>query len=321
MTAHNKQARAGALGLAAPKSRMSFAEIKDSIAGREEQILDALRIPWESKRPIRCPFVDHDDQNPSWRWDSRKSKFYCSCGHGDVFDIVARVLGISTKKAARWVMDSGYIRIDPQEIRAALELKKSKLEHARIDKQIAAQDATASDQRRWAAALPVTGNGYSQKKGLFPLGCRQDGHVILAPLTDSTGTIRAVEYIYPSGDKRTIKGAATAALSYKVGKIRDGVINVCEGVADAWAVHDMTGEAVAAARGTGNLPTVVHLLADQFPKHRIVVWADADAPGIKAVEKAQKLVDRLEVIYPDTGCKDPWETWHARRKGNGACDD
>lgn len=311
MTPNNDKPLPGAAGIAALKMRFSFSDIKDSIAGREEQILDALGVNWESKRAIRCPFPDHDDKTPSWRWDSRMSKFYCSCGHGDVFDVVARVLGVSLKNAACWVMNSGYIRTDPDLIRAAVELKKTKLDQARVDEQIAAEEATAIDQRRWSEAKAATGTAYSRNKRLFPLGCRQDGQILLAPLTDSTGRLVAVEYIKPDGLKMTTKGACVAGLSFKIGKPTSGVIHVCEGVADAWAIHEITGESVAAARGAGNLPSVTLLLADQFPAHRIVVWADADAAGIEAAAKAQELVDRAEVQYPAPGCKDPWETFAA----------
>lgn len=311
MTPNNDKALPGAAGLAALKTRFSFSDIKDNIAGREELILDALGINWESKRAIRCPFPDHDDKTPSWRWDSRKSKFYCSCGHGDVFDVVARVLGVSLKKAACWVMDSGYTCTDPDLIRAAVELKKAKLDHAHADEQIAAQEATASDQRRWSEAKVATGTAYSRNKRLFPLGCRQDGQILLVPLTNDTGRLEAIEYIHPDGLKMTSKGASTAGLSFKVGKPKNGVIHICEGVSDAWAIHAMTGEAVAAARGSGNLPAVAVLLANQFPLHRIVIWADSDAAGMNAADKAQKLVDRAEVQYPAPGCKDPWETFAA----------
>jgi phage/plasmid primase-like uncharacterized protein len=314
MAPNNDKALPGVAGLAALKTRFSFSDIKDSIAGREEQILDSLGVNWESRRAIRCPFPDHEDKSPSWRWNSTKGKYYCSCGHGDVFDVVARILGTSIKGAAQWVMESGYIRTDPELIRAAVEFKKAKLDHARVEEQIAAEEATAADQRRWTEAKEATGTAYSRNKKLFPLGCRQDGKNLLAPLTNDTGRLVAIEYIYPDGLKMTSKGAITAGLSFKIGKPTNGVINICEGVADAWAIHAMTGDAVAAARGSRNLPAVALLLANQYPLHRIVVWADSDAAGMKAADKAQELVDRAEVQYPAPGCNDPWETFAAMQE-------
>ena len=70
--------------------------IKQAVAGREEEILDALSVDWYSGRPhIRCPYSDHPDIHPSWRWDARARKAFCSCNKGDgIFDIVAKVEGI-----------------------------------------------------------------------------------------------------------------------------------------------------------------------------------------------------------------------------------
>jgi hypothetical protein len=69
--------------------------VRAAARGRETDILDALSIPWRQGRPhIQCPYPDHVDNNPSWRWDSKKDCAFCTCQSGkadDIFDIVMKV--------------------------------------------------------------------------------------------------------------------------------------------------------------------------------------------------------------------------------------
>lgn len=77
------------------------AAIRQAIAGREEEVLDGLGIPWRSGRPhIRCPYPYHADNDPSWRWDAVTRKGFCSCTRGDnVLDVIAKVEGCDFEAA------------------------------------------------------------------------------------------------------------------------------------------------------------------------------------------------------------------------------
>src|SRR3954462_1596679 len=66
--------------------------IQAVVKGRETEILHALGISWRGGAPhINCPYPAHDDQNPSWRWDEKKSKAFCTCikGSHSIFDVVS----------------------------------------------------------------------------------------------------------------------------------------------------------------------------------------------------------------------------------------
>ena len=71
-------------------------DAKAAVAGHERAVLAALKIT-PPHRPrygrIRCPYGTHPDRNPSWRWDDRKARAYCSCGtHGeDIFAIAMKM--------------------------------------------------------------------------------------------------------------------------------------------------------------------------------------------------------------------------------------
>ena len=59
---------------------VTTADIRATIKGQETEFLDALKIPWGAGKPhIRCPYPRHSDANPSWRWDRRKNRAYCTC--------------------------------------------------------------------------------------------------------------------------------------------------------------------------------------------------------------------------------------------------
>jgi hypothetical protein len=74
--------------------------IRTALHGREIEVLDQLNIDWRCAKPhISCPYKDHDDSHPSWRWDERKRKAFCSCGARDVLGVLMGVEGIEFEAA------------------------------------------------------------------------------------------------------------------------------------------------------------------------------------------------------------------------------
>ena len=68
---------------------------------REIEILQALRISWQDGAPhIRCPYAAHSDHHPSWRWDQRKHRAYCTCiGRHSIVDVVMHAQGLEFEAA------------------------------------------------------------------------------------------------------------------------------------------------------------------------------------------------------------------------------
>jgi hypothetical protein len=68
--------------------------IREAIKGRETEVLEALGIAWADGAPhISCPYAGHPDENPSWRWDARRAKAFCTCierSHS-ILDVVIRI--------------------------------------------------------------------------------------------------------------------------------------------------------------------------------------------------------------------------------------
>jgi hypothetical protein len=70
--------------------------IREAVKGRETEILRALGINWEANaKHIRCPYPDHDDIHPSWRWDPATQRAHCTCTRShSIFDVVCKKKGV-----------------------------------------------------------------------------------------------------------------------------------------------------------------------------------------------------------------------------------
>ena len=54
--------------------------ITEAVKGQETEILRALGINWDTKtKHISCPYPDHSDEDPSWRWNSARGRAHCTC--------------------------------------------------------------------------------------------------------------------------------------------------------------------------------------------------------------------------------------------------
>jgi len=78
--------------------------IGEAVRGREMDVLRAIRISWDAgARHISCPYPDHADENPSWRWDARKARAFCTCirqrGGHSILEVIKRVEGIDFETA------------------------------------------------------------------------------------------------------------------------------------------------------------------------------------------------------------------------------
>src|SRR4051794_22894970 len=93
------------------KNRQSVATraIQKAVKGHELKILDTLEIGRrEGALHINCPYPAHDDQNPSWRWDEKKAKAYCTCiaGSHSIFDVARAIGGLDFEAAKIQVAQS-----------------------------------------------------------------------------------------------------------------------------------------------------------------------------------------------------------------------
>ena len=141
------------------------AAIRDATKGRETDILDSLGIRWRDGKPhIACPYPEHVDKNPSWRWDERKARAYCTCieGSHSILDVLIKVESTDC---------------DAAKIRAAELLKRPDLIRVR-KKRGGGRDIPPDQHRNSATPAGCTLMAYAEAKRLpveflLSLGLRQ----------------------------------------------------------------------------------------------------------------------------------------------------
>jgi putative DNA primase/helicase len=163
---------------------------------------------------------------------------------------------------------------DPEKARKAREeAERHRREYQLAQARRHAQAAAIAQKK--AHRLPSAGtHDYTSRKGLKPLGLRQEGTNLVAFLTDGQGIV-GYQTISPTGEKRFLTGTAKQGAYWPLGHVKD-YIGVCEGVGTAIAVHMGFGCAVAAAMDAGNLKAVCLSLRKRHPNTPIIVYADND---------------------------------------------
>lgn len=87
-------------------SRAPVSETRRLMTGREHEIVAALGIAMPRRGHIKCPTPHHADRNPSFRIDLTRGVYHCTCGGGDLLDLVqAMGQAHDALSAARWVRD------------------------------------------------------------------------------------------------------------------------------------------------------------------------------------------------------------------------
>ena len=82
--------------------RVATRRIQEAARGRETEVLKALGIAWNrGAGHITCPYPDHADDNPSWRWNEKKQRAHCTCTERphSIFDVVMRVESLEFEAA------------------------------------------------------------------------------------------------------------------------------------------------------------------------------------------------------------------------------
>ena len=76
--------------------------IGEAVKGRETEVLEAVGIAWDhGAGHITCPYPDHADDNPSWRWNEKRQRAHCTCTERSqsIFDVVMRCENIDFEAA------------------------------------------------------------------------------------------------------------------------------------------------------------------------------------------------------------------------------
>ena len=122
-----------------------------------------------------------------------------------------------------------------------------------------------------------------------------------------------------TGEKRGTQTITNAQKKFNTGMVKEGAgtfigphtstLLVCEGFADAQAMHKATGHQALFSLNASTIPKNVKLLKENDPSRDIIVCADNDAKGLEAEQKAG-----VQFSHPSqTG-----EDWHNVFSKSGA---
>jgi hypothetical protein len=137
--------------------------------GKAGAVLAALGIAPPRRGHMRCPLGRHADRTPSWRWDDRRECWFCTCGSGDLLDLV-QAMGVAHDhiSAAGFVRDVlgeeplGKRRQETAAQRAKRERRQAEaLAKAEAMRQQREQEAAAhaKEQRRKALRMWLRAGG------------------------------------------------------------------------------------------------------------------------------------------------------------------
>jgi hypothetical protein len=217
---------------------VATADIRGAAKGRETEVLDGLSIDWrrpKAKPHITCPYHDHSDNNPSWRWDMPKALAFCTCidGSHSIFDVVMKVEEVGFEVAKVRVAE---LLDRPDLIRERRVRKSRKGEGAGPSKQ-PRNSATAAGCRLadYAAAKRLP------SEFLLSLGIREISHLgspaLRIPYFEPHGGEPAIRFrIALDGDDRFRWKKGTKPRLYGLQKLasarKGGSITLVEGESD-----------------------------------------------------------------------------------------
>jgi putative DNA primase/helicase len=209
--------------------------------------------------------------------------------------------GGSRTWSSRQPTDQHEARLIAQRIEQARRQRKAE-QHQR--QQAAAEYAS----RLWGEAQPAADHPYPIRKRVKPYNLRQQGDVLLVPLTYG-GHLVNLQRIRLDGAKRFLFGGMVKGASSLLGSITPGKpLYICEGWATGATIHADTGAAVACAMNAGNLLAVGQRLQRQHPDAVLIVAGDDDRqtegnPGKTAAINAAAILGCGLVLPPWSGAE------------------
>lgn len=270
-----------------------------------------------------CPF--HKEKTPSFHVSDERGTYKCfGCGaQGDVFDWLMTTKGCSFPEAvaelsgghvmpAQEVYVRDFVRKEPGP--SEEDIRRIRHAHSLWLKREPITGTVAERYLRTTRGIkgPISANlGYVPSAYCSVLG--EETEALIAPLQDRNGHVTAVQQIFLSREtddawrddrgrrvKRTLGAMRDGAVRLSM---PDTVLGLAGSVEDALAASWLYSLPVWAVCGEQRMARV--WVPDEI--ERLVVFADADEPGMKAAFEAKEAHRRkrdVTVMLPDQGIKD-----------------
>lgn len=305
-------------------------ETRQLATGREQDILDALGIDrHRTNQHITCPLPAHDDKDPSFRFDLNKGKYFCTCGDGDLIDIVRQVHGVDVIHACNWIRERigvelvGVRREETAQQRADREwlLTEQRAQAEERKRQRDADDAAEAARQRekaigmWHRAVPAKGTivqDYLASRGITCDLCPtirflQPGKpgyhpCMIMPFGLSSKEIGGVHltYLLPLGAGKAVDDEDNSKITVGPGHTYPLIVAdladcdtlfISEGIEDALSAHQSLRVSAWAAGNAGRLPGIAEHIPARI-KAAIIQQDDNEAGRANATRLADALVAR-----------------------------
>ncbi|SFO11166.1 primase-helicase zinc-binding domain-containing protein, partial [Xenorhabdus japonica] len=251
-------------------SHIDIRSVKAVAQGQWQGLLSAcgVDVPAKGKHGA-CPICGGTDRF-HFIDDRGDGNWHCrQCDnphHGDGFDLLTKVKGITLTEAIKVVADALLLPLpEPQPARKEALKSEAPLITEKVNKLVAQTITGQSD--------------YLTKKGLQCPDQRllKDGSLLLVTQT-LDGTITGAQIIKPNSDKRLVSGTQKKGSFIPLSAITEtpDTIIITEGYATALTVSQLHEGWVLAAIDEGNLPTVTKQVRERYPDARIILAADND---------------------------------------------
>ena len=263
------------------------------IAGRETEALDALGIAWRKAATgsvkMRCPFPDHEDKNPSWRWDAKGRHWLCTCGTGTVFDAAIRMGKAKDWRASvSWVR--GALALVDAEVVEPVHFATGAGVSPFLDEpgELAASAHVLADQRPDAAQVTHAKFGKPTRIDCYMVGAK----VYEARVRYDTAEGKAVLPWHYNGKRWVNSAAPQPRPLYRVGELLaapDVPVLVVEGEKAVDAGCELFPDHVVTTT-SGGCKQAHHTDFTPLAGRRVTVWPDNDEPGRKYAQEICRLV-------------------------------
>ena len=171
-------------------------------------------------------------------------------------------------------------------------------EERKLREQAEGKQVLAEVQKAWRSAAPLQGciHDYLRTKSVCNYGLKEHQGQIMIPLKDINGTLKSIQFIKPSGEKRFFpdseSGGAFFAIELDYAEANpNSAILVCEGYATGATLHELTKLPVVCAMNCGNMVKIAPQLREKFKSNKIFAMGDNDAkpdaannPGLYAAQ-------------------------------------
>jgi phage/plasmid primase-like uncharacterized protein len=289
-------------------------DIHQEIHGRVPELVTALAIDPESlHKHIHCPFDAHEDRHPSFRVDTTKARFYCSCTPrgGSMIDLVMRLhVHKNAASAIGWIRtqlngQTGQPSADKPNGTSRFTVA------GRISQMPVAQASRYPSQVSFGAILgrcrpanhsPSSLHPYAKKKGILPIGAMVDPvtNKLVVKVHDVSGSIHGLQSIDAGGEKRFAAGSKLLGNGCVLGEpCSEAPLAFCEGWATGVAIHCALGIPVVVTFSANNLVAAAQRFSVLSQQRYVFGENDIHGAGQRAAMSAATAVQAWLWLPPE----------------------